>query len=98
MKITLQLRAALGGDVRTVTRPAGESAAATVAGACPVCQAEPFLVSGCGMRVGARDEYHADAVSLCCAADVGLIVAKVSTLFGIEEDEAVLIHGRARVY
>lgn len=97
MKITLHLRRELGGDVYSVTAEAG-APTATAAGACPVCRTEPFLISGCGMRRGAIDEYHADAVSHCCGTEVGLIVAKVATLFGIEEDEAVLIHGRARVY
>lgn len=97
MKITLRLPDGLGGDVRSVTAEAG-APTATVAGACPVCQTEPFLISGCGMRRGTMDEYHADAVSHCCTTEVGLIIAKMATLFGIEEDEAVLINGRARVY
>lgn len=71
---------------------------ATVKTECPSCATSPLEVSGRGMHIGARDEYHADAVAKCCGADVGRIVVRVSTMFGLEEDHAVLVHGRPRVY
>lgn len=84
------------GPRRTVTANDG-AAVATVEGACLHCSAHPFEVRGTGKRIGARDEWHADGFAICCDENVGLLVVKVDTIFGIEEDEAVL-NGRARVY
>jgi hypothetical protein len=44
-----------------------------------------------------HDEYISDAACAECRAPAGRLVAKVETLFGIEEDIAVL-NGRCRVY
>lgn len=66
---------------------------------CPACKKKgPTYVGGKGMHIGSRDTYQADGVALCCMAPLGVITAYMSTLFGLEEDEAVLIRGRARVY
>lgn len=48
------------------------------------------------MRRG-HDTYTAEAVCCACGATTGSLVLKVSTIFGIEEDERVC-NGRARVY
>jgi hypothetical protein len=63
-----------------------------------------FPCSGCGSKQVAggtptrgHDTYTAPAVCVDCRAACGTLVATVSTLFGIEEDERVL-NGRPRVY
>lgn len=67
--------------------------------ACPSCAAPaPMKIKGIGRRIHSHDTYAADARTLCCGASVGEIRAQVETLFGLEEDEAVLRHGRGRVY
>lgn len=67
--------------------------------ACPHCKANPLRVSGSGMRIGANDRsYEADGFCASCGKHVGLITVATNTLFGLKEDEAVLKHGRARIY
>lgn len=61
---------------------------------CPHCGEENILVSGTGKSIdpdNKHDTYRADAVhaSAKCAQRIGVLRAKVNTLFGIEEDEAV---------
>lgn len=70
---------------------------AMVVGACPECGITPFKVAGKGMHIAEHDEYHADGYCLACKARVGTIIAVVSTIFGLEEDERMLA-GRCRVY
>jgi hypothetical protein len=85
--------------VHTVTvEAAGE--VATVAIDCPACRAKgPTRLGGTGMSIGPDDRHYvADAVALCCKRKVGVLRAYPSTLFGLREDEAVLVRGRARVY
>lgn len=66
---------------------------------CPRCSAKgPTYVGGKGMRIASHDTYQADGVALCCMKPLGIITAYMSTLFGLEEDEAVTVRGRARVY
>lgn len=66
---------------------------------CPACGAPaPFKVAGDHRRIHSHDTYAAEARALCCNARVGVLKAKIETLFGLEEDAAVLVHGRARVY
>lgn len=66
---------------------------------CPACGAPaPFKVAGKERRVASHDTYVADAHAVCCKKHVGTLRVKVETLFGVAEDEAVLTHGRARVY
>ena len=76
-----------------------DSPCASAKGAtCPACKAA-LVVRGTGKRPGTDDRsYEANAVSVCCESDVGLIVADVDTIFGVREDRAVLEFGRARVY
>lgn len=64
---------------------------------CPGCKA-PLRVTGLPITVrNDHDTYYADAVCLECKHPVGELQTQVSTIFGIDEDEAVL-NGRARVY
>jgi hypothetical protein len=70
-----------------------------VAGACPACQASPFKVAGVpGSMTHDRDTCRAPASCTGCSAPAGQLVVVMDTLFGIEEDRAVLVDGRARVY
>jgi deoxycytidylate deaminase len=65
---------------------------------CPHCKAEPLKARVDGSVQRAHDTYTtATTVTLCCEKKLGPMVAKVSTIFGIEEDERVL-NGRCRVY
>lgn len=66
---------------------------------CPKCGAPaPFKIAGRERHIHSRDTYAAKAQTLCCKAFVGTLYATVDTIFGLEEDEAVLVNGRARVY
>lgn len=60
---------------------------------CPAIEADgaplPLKVGGTGIKHHNHDTFFADAVALCCKKKIGTIETKVSTLFGIEEDEAV---------
>ena len=67
---------------------------------CPRKGERPLRVVGSGREIdpeNRHDTYRADGHCTACGGNVGVIRAKVSTLFGIEEDERVL-GGRARVY
>lgn len=69
----------------------------------PKCNAAPCRVMGDGRVRHDHDTYYVRAIALCCTdqtqiVDIGEMQTKVETFFGIEEDEAVLVHGRARVY
>lgn len=69
-----------------------------VEGACPACGAVPFHAAGIkGTVARGHDTYTANAGCLVCGIPSGQLVARVDTIFGIEEDERVLM-GRCRVY
>ena len=63
---------------------------------CSSCQAEHPAVRGTGITHHDHDTYYASAVAVCCGAGLRM-ETRVSTIFGIDEDRAVL-NGRARVY
>ncbi len=63
---------------------------------CPACRAESPQIRGTGITHHDHDTYYARAVAACCGAAMRM-ETMVSTIFGIEEDNAVL-HGRPRVY
>jgi hypothetical protein len=69
---------------------------------CPACGKATgeagLVVRGSGNHIESHDTYKATAHAACCRRPIGAIRAKVSTIFGLEEDEAVLVHGRCRVY
>jgi hypothetical protein len=69
---------------------------ATCAQPCP-CGSSSVVGDGIERVPTERDEYVARAFCAACKARRGVIHASVETLFGTEEDEAVL-HGRWRVY
>lgn len=65
---------------------------------CPACEQVGAEVRGTGVRHHDHDTYYAErSVAMCCGAELGQMRAKVDTVFGIEEDIAVL-NGRCRVY
>jgi hypothetical protein len=67
--------------------------------ACPHCGAPPPLrVQGTGRRIEGHDVYSADVFAACCSKPIGVVRAQMDTLFGLDEDERVLHHGRCRVY
>ena len=94
MKVWLEVQRTSGIDRRNVT-PEGTHGVAS--GACPGCGAEPFIIEGHGRHRHTRDTYRAAGTAKCCGDSVGYIYAKANTLFGLEEDEAVL-NGQTRVY
>lgn len=61
------------------------------------CSCGSVNVRGSGIREKTHDTYIADAVCCGCGKQRGAIRAKVSTIFGIEEDERML-SSVARVY
>lgn len=96
MKTTLKLT-----DGRVLTaRPSGAVAIAKALTACPRCrEAAPagLCVRGDGRRVESRDTFVANASAVPCGCAVGVLRVRVSTIFGLEEDEVVL-NGPWRVY
>lgn len=95
MKVTLQTAAGRRQDVRVSAN--GEHVELDVP--CLVCgHAEPTLVRGQGRRIESRDTYAAEAMTVCCEAAVGVLRVTVDTIFGLEEDEEMLVHNRPRVY
>ena len=68
---------------------------------CPHCRApSPIRVAGAKMRIdpdARHDTYLSDGGHLDCGTYLGPLRLRVSTIFGVEEDRAVLL-GRVRVY
>lgn len=100
---SIELRMCGGAEVRKVSPPPRDEAFAVAEGACPYCGASPFRVGGKGKHVAAGEEGHdtyvarAACASARCGREVGVLAAKVSTVFGLEEDERVTA-GPWRVY
>lgn len=104
MKLWVQLNTKAGKPDKTakLKKPKPDEIAAEVIGVKCQCGAEPMFVSGAGKRISQdpklkHDTYEADAVCTKCSGHVGIIFAKVDTLFGIEEDERVFNMG-VRIY
>ena len=97
MKITLQFT----GKTYHVTKPEPGAPSATVPGAtCPKCKAHPLQVqaAGRGIYETTYDTYVADAVCEDCGEPVGTLRVKMPTIFGIEEDERVILQSGCKVY
>jgi hypothetical protein len=94
MKFWLEIQRANGIDRRDIT-PANDVGIAD--GTCPGCGATPFLVQGHGIEA-TGGLYRAAGTAKCCGDSVGYLYAEEQTIFGAEEDRAVLSFGRARVY
>lgn len=95
MAITLEIQRRDGIERRNV-RSLGDVGEAE--GACPGCLATPFLVVGGGMQNIDDRTVRANGRCQSCGDPVGYIFAERATIFGAEEDRAVLVRGRARVY
>lgn len=67
-------------------------------GICPGCGRCPFMVRGGNIRRLDDRTLKSDGHCVECGDPVGYIYARPDTLFGLEEDAAVLEHGRGRVY
>lgn len=86
-----------GGKALAAKRPHENADHVIVDGACPACKVTPFKVAGfAGTMVTGHDTYTAPAACVACRGARGTLVAKVNTLFGIEEDINVM--ARCRVY
>lgn len=89
MKTTLKM----GDKTFKVTLPYEDSSEAFVPDVkCPHCD-EELVVQGTGKRIASYDTYAAPAICVKCKKHVGELQAKVSTLFGLEEDERVFSMG-----
>lgn len=95
MNITIEIERA---PTRKAAPPYHGADRLLVDGACPLCSATPFHCIGkADEQRHEHDITRAPAIALCCKKIVGIVVVRFSTIFGREEDEAVL-HGRCRVY
>ena len=63
---------------------------------CPSCRSEHPAIRGTGITHHDYDTYYAGAIAACCGARLRM-ETQISTVFGIDEDRAVL-NGRPRVY
>ena len=87
-----------GKRTRVTTLHAGADHA-LLDGPCPGCGAPSPKLRGHGKHIANDDRaYEATAEALCCGLVVGTLRAEMPTLFGLAEDEAVCVDGRARVY
>lgn len=93
MKISIKFN---DGTRQTATLPYQGCQHVEVDGTCPSCGTKPWKARG-GQPETGYDEYRAQAQCLSCDKIVGTMIVKVSTIFGIEEDDRVL-SGRYRVY
>ena len=92
MKITIVFS---GGRAIEAKRPPESSKVVETDETCPECK-EPLRVYG-GDTTQDHDTYSAPAYCWACRSEIGTIKVRVQTIFGIEEDNAVL-NGRCRVY
>lgn len=95
----LEIQRRDGIDRREV-QPLREPKLGIAVGACPGCGAVPFHVQGGGMEPVDADTIRAQGRAACCGDPVGYLYARTPTIFGAEEDRAMLDkdHQRARVY
>jgi hypothetical protein len=85
-------------SVREAKQPFHNADHLIVNGACPLCGADPFPVIGkIDEQTHTHDTTTAPALSRCCGLRVGTMTVHLSTIFGREEDNAVL-NGRPRAY
>lgn len=91
MKVTV-----IDADDREHAATVAENGSFVTIDRCSSCQAENPAIRGTGITHHDHDTYYADAVAQCCGAAMRM-QTKVSTIFGIDEDNAVL-NSRPRVY
>jgi hypothetical protein len=94
----VKLHVTIADSPRTASLPYESAPFVDVAGACPSCGAESFRIIGDEPRHSVGHDYvKAPALAICCGAEVGVLRVEFNTIFGLEEDAAVL-NGRVRVY
>lgn len=96
MSCFLEIERHSGNERRGVsTDPTSQAGIAE--GACPGCGITPFRVVGAGLFRIPRG-WKSGGKCVACGDSVGWVFIEAQTIFGTEEDERVLRHGRARVY
>jgi len=101
MKTWLEIQRADGIETREVIvhrDPLFGSEHGIAEGTCPGCNAQPFRIHGHGIEKLDAETVRAGSRCMSCKDPVGWCYARTETLFGVEEDEAVILHARARVY
>lgn len=96
----LEIQRSSGIDRRDVTRHPDNPELGVVEGSCPGCGSSPFLLRASKPEIYDRSTLRGNGHAVCCGDPVGFVYAKKDTLFGLEEDRAMLSpdHQRARVY
>lgn len=94
----LEIQRESGTDRRDVVPHPETSELGVAAGSCPGCGAEPFLLRASAPEIYDRSTLRGNGHAECCGDAVGFVYAVRDTLFGLEEDRAMLQWGRARVY
>lgn len=96
--VWLEIQRANGTVDKRAIDPQGHVGIAS--GACPGCGANPFCVVGGNKRIHNPNMLKADGRCKKCGDAVGYVFARVDTIFGLEEDRAVLDgnFGRCRGY
>ncbi len=92
MKTYLEIQRATCVEKRAVDRDG------KVEGICPGCSADPFIIKATRPEIYDDTRSRSQSRSVCCNEAVGYVYTTRSTIFGAEEDRAVLEFGRARVY
>lgn len=87
------------GEPRSITTlPTEDSRTTVLEGVCPKCKTAPFeVVRASDIGRAGHDVQACDIACRACRVLVGQMRERVSTIFGLEEDFAVL-NGRPRVY
>jgi len=93
MKMSIKLL----GKKKIPIRPPPQSEYVEIDEECPNCKDRPVILTGGGKHIAGYDTYEAPAICCKCEKVVGTFYAKVSTIFGLEEDEAVMRMG-AKIY
>ena len=94
----LEIQRATGVEKRCVDPHPNNRQIGVVEGPCPGCGSVPFLIQASSPEIYDRSTLRANGHAKCCGDAVGFVFVPKDTLFGLEEDRAVLVFGRARVY
>lgn len=93
----MKLHVTIADEPRTASLPYESAPFVDVSGGCPSCGADLRVIGDVTRQVIGHDTITAPALATCCRAEVGTLRVEFNTIFGLEEDAAVL-NGRARVY
>lgn len=99
VRVTIEI----GGRKYVAKQPFANADHVVIAGVkkCPACGEtfeEGIKAMGSGKHIENHDTYKATGHAKCCGQVIGTLRATVDTIFGLEEDEAVLLRSRCRVY